>query len=79
MELQIPHSVCTEVSEEGILSGKMSGGGKDITTVVRMERGAYHRSRSVPRPHPYAGRNTAKDVGIQFHGIPEGKEYIDDL
>ena len=73
MELQIPHSICAQISSEGILPGKACSNRKDTAAAMQMERGKDHRSRSMPRPYPPIRRNIAKDFGIRVYGVPQGK------
>ena len=48
--------------------------GKDIETIVRMERSKDNRGRSVSRSCAYVGRDTTENVSIKFHGILEREE-----
>jgi len=44
---------------------------------VQLERDQEHRSGGVPRPHPHADRDTAKDSSSKFHGVAERKKQPD--
>ena len=44
-----------------------------------MEEDKDSRSRSVPGPCAYAGRDTTKGSSVELHGIPKGKEQSNDL
>ncbi len=44
---------------------------------MQLERDQEHRSGDVPRPHPHADGDAAKDSGIEVHGDPERKEPPD--
>ena len=67
-------SICAEIPEESILQRKESSGGKDIETIMRMERSKDNRSRSMPRPCAHVGGNSAENVSIKFYGVPEREE-----
>ena len=43
---------------------------------MRAERGRNHRSRSVSRPYPYAGKHTPQAKRIGVYGIPEGESSL---
>ena len=50
-----------------------------ICSIKALEKGEYHRSRSMPGSYPYAGRNSAEVCGVEFHGILEREKQPDDL
>ena len=47
---------------------------KDTSRIMRLERSAYNRGRSMPRSYPYVSRNTTEDECIKFYGISKRKE-----
>ena len=74
MELQVPHRVCAKVQKENSLQPETGNRREDFEETVRMEGSGDNRGGSLPRPHTYVGGDTAKTLGIKFHGIPERKE-----
>ena len=52
---------------------------ENTEAVMRMEGDRDNRGRSMPGPCAYAGKYTAKDCSIEFHGIPEREEQPNDL
>jgi len=44
-----------------------------------METGRTDRSDSVSRPYTYAGNDTAETQRIEFHGVSERQEQLDDI
>ena len=79
MELQVPHSVCAEISQEGVLRRETPGNRRNLENAVQLEKGKDYRSRSVPGSCTYAFGNPAQGGDIEFHGIPEGEKQSDDL
>ena len=47
--------------------------------LVQMERSRDHRRKSDGGPYPFARVNSAKDKCIEFHGVSEGEECVDDI
>ena len=74
MELQVPHSICPKVSQEGVLWRETARDRRNIEDAVQLEEDKDSRSRGVPGPCAYAGRDTAEGGGVELHGIPKGKE-----
>ena len=79
MELQVPYSICAKVSQKGVLWRETARDRRNIEDTVQLEEDKDSRSRSVPGPRTYAGRDTAEGSDIELHGIPKGKEQSDDL
>ena len=79
MELQVPHSICAEVSKESILRGKAARDRRNIEDIVQLEKDKDSRSRGVPGPRAYAGRDTSEGGGVELHGVSKGEEQSDDL
>ena len=79
MELQVPHSICAEVSKESILRGQAARDRRNIEDIVQLEKDKDSRSRGVPGPCAYAGRDTSEGGSVELHGIPKGKEQSNDL
>lgn len=79
MELEVSHRICAEISKESILWGKAERDRRNTADAVQLEEDQDHRGRGMPGPRAHVGGDTAKGVGIQFHGISEGKEQPDDL
>ena len=52
---------------------------RNTADAVQLEENQDHRGRGVPGSCTYAGGDTAKGFGIQFHGVSEGEEQPDDL
>ena len=50
---------------------------RDIKNTVQLEEGKNHRSGSMSRSYPHAGRDTAEIFGLELHGISEGKKQSD--
>ena len=46
----------------------------ETSRIMRLERSAYNRGRSMPRSYPYVSRNTTEDECIKFYGISKRKE-----
>ena len=79
MELQISYSICAKVQKESILSRKAIGSRENTKNAVRMEESRNHRSRSMPGPCAYVGRDTTKGKCIKFYGIFKRKKQPDDI
>lgn len=47
---------------------------KDTERIMRLERSAYSRSRSVPGQYPYVSRDTTQNERIRIYGISKRKE-----
>ena len=74
MELQIPYSVCTEISKKGVLRREATRDRRNIEDAVQLEKDKDSRSRGVPGPCAHAGGNPPESSGIKLHGISEGQE-----
>lgn len=77
MELQISHSVCTEVQEESVLQRKKMRGRRNTENTLRMEKDKNRGSGSMPRPRAHVDRDTAES--IKFYGILKREKQFDDL
>ena len=53
MELQISHSVCTEVQKKSVLQRKKTGGRRNSKNTVQLEEDKNRRGRSLPVPCAY--------------------------
>lgn len=53
------YSICTEISAQGFLRTEEARNRGDFKNALQLEEGENHRSRSLPRSHPYAGGDTA--------------------
>lgn len=71
MEVQVSHSICTEVSQTGDIWEAQGGCGKNSQRVKRKEGGGNHRSRVLPGLHPHVGSDTASYECSPIHGILE--------
>ncbi len=79
MELQISHSICTEVPKEDILSGKATRDRRNTQEIVRVEAGGNNRGRSMPGSHPYAGKYSPKDQCVRVRRILEREKHPDHI
>ena len=79
MELQISHSLRTEVQEESVLQRKETRGRKNTENTLRMEKDKNRGSRSMSRSCTYAGRNTTESSDIKLYGISQREKQPDDL
>ena len=79
MELQISHSVCSEVQKKSILQRKKTGGRRNSKNTVQLEEDKNRRGRSVPGSCTYVGRDTSKGGDIKLHGISQREKQSDDL
>ena len=79
MELQISHSVCTEVQKKSVLQRKKTGGRRNSKNTVQLEEDKNRRGRSLPGPCAYVGRDTSKGGDIKLHGISQREKQSDDL
>ena len=53
---------------------KRTANGKNTAATMRMERRKDYRGRSMPGSYtPFHG-DTAENVGIELHGLPQGEE-----
>ena len=69
LELQIPYSICAEISSKSFLWTEAARNRGNIKNIVRMEESKHHRGGSVPGSHPYAGRDTSKVFGVELYGV----------
>ena len=72
-------SICAEIPEESILQRKESSGGKDIETIMRMERSKDNRGRGVPGSHTYVGKHPAQNERFVFRRILKRKKCAYDI
>ena len=79
MELQVSHSFCAKISQEGILWREAKGNRRNSADAVQLEKSEDRRSRGVSKSCTYAFENPAQSGDIEFHGILEGKKQLDDL
>ena len=79
MELQVPHSICPKVSQEGVLWRETARDRRNIEDAVQLEEDKDSRSRGVPGPCAYAGKYPAQLKCITVHGVLERKEQFDDI
>ena len=79
MELQIPHSVCTEVQTACDSWKDKERDREDAEDVVREKGDRHTGGGSLPRPHTYVGHDTAQAQCVERNGIPEREEQPDDL
>ena len=79
MELQVTHSVRTEISKEGIFWGEADRNPRDTAAIVPMERGRNNRRRSMPRPYTSAVKYSAENKCKQLHGVSKREKQPDDI
>ena len=52
----------------------------NILSILCKRKGSgNHRSRGVPRSHPYAGKDTTEHECIKFRRILKGEEHLNDI
>ena len=71
------YSICAEISAQSVLWAEAQRDWRDIKNTVQLEEGKNHRSGSMSRSYPHAGRDTAEIFGLELHGISEGKKQSD--
>ena len=79
MELQVPHSICAEISAAGDLPKDKGRHRNDTAKIVRQQRSDNTRSRSMSGSCAYAGEHTATYQCSTVYGISERLEFVDDL
>ena len=79
MEMQISHSVCTEIPKTNHLPRAKSGYRKDTENVMRAKESNDYRSRMLPKPYPHAGRNTPPLKRGVVYGISQKQECVNDI
>ena len=79
VELQVPHSVRTEISQARDIWKDKGRYWTDITKAMQCEESRNNRSQCLFRSHTYACENTAEYKCSAIHGISEREKYIDDL
>ena len=79
MGMQVSHRFCTEIPQTGNLQTNKSRCGADIGNAMQKERNRNHRSRMLPRPYPYAGKDTAEVFRIRNRGIFEREKFAHDI
>lgn len=77
--MQIPYSVCTEISEEGIFWREAEGDRGNIEDIVQLETDKDYRGRNMPGPYTYAAGDTAKGGGIELYGVFEREKQLNDI
>ena len=77
--MQISHSVCAEISQEGVLWRETQRDRRNLTNSVQLEENSDRGSGSVSGPRAHAAGDTAEGRSIEFHGIPERKKQPADL
>ena len=76
MELQIPYSVCTEISKKGVLRREATRDRRNIEDAVQLEKDKDSRSRGVPGPCAHAGGTPPKVAVSSFMGYLKGKSSL---
>ena len=79
VELQISCGVFTKIQEASFLQRKKEDSRRDIKTTVCKEEREYRGGGDMPRPYPYALRNTTEDERVEFHGISEREKQLDEI
>ena len=79
MELQVPYSICAEISAESIFRREAKRNPRNIAKIVRMERGRNHRRGGMPGSHTYVGEYTTQNERFGIYGIFEREELLDDI
>jgi len=79
MELQVPHCICAQIPQKGILWGKETGDRADIEAALQLIRSNFTGSRGVSGSYPHARRDTPEAFGIFLYGLLERKEQYYDL
>ena len=74
MEMSIPCSVCTEISENGDLWPNQKRYWSDTSQTMRAKGYWNNWSRSLPGPYPYADKFFAEVQHFLRYGISQGKE-----
>ena len=77
LELPVPYSVYTEISEESDIQRGAQRLGANSEEAVRDERSDDYRSSNAVRSCAYVGINPAETECVRVYGISEGKEYAD--
>ena len=76
MELQVPYSICAEISQEGVFRRKTPRNKRDIEVAMSMEGSRNSRRGSMSRPYTYAGEYPAQNERFGVHGVFERQECI---
>ena len=79
MELQVPHSVCTEVQTKGVFRRKAPGHQGNIKAVMPMERSRNYRRRSMSGSYTHVGEYPAQNERFGIYGLFERKKCIVDF
>ena len=74
MEMSIPCSVCTEISENGDIWPNQKRYWSDTSQTMRAKGYWNNWSRSLPGPYPYADKFFAEVQHFLRYGISQGKE-----
>ncbi len=74
MELQVPHSICSQIPQKGILWNKETGDRADIEAAMQLVRSNITGNRGMSGSYPHARRDTDEAFGIILYGILERKE-----
>ena len=67
--MQVPHRICTEVSETDHLKATKGGYRKDTERTVRTQGGGDHRGRMLSGPYPHVGSDTATSERSRVYGV----------
>ena len=79
MDVQISHHIYTEVQKEDNLQPVQRKHRANPKGSMQMERSGDHRGEGYGGSYPFAGKHTAEVKCVEFHGLPEGEECVDDL
>ena len=79
MEMSIPCSVCTEISENGDIWPNQKRYWSDTSQTMRAKGYWNNWSRSLPGPYPYADKFFAEVQHFLRYGISQGKEQPHDF
>ena len=74
-----PIVIAPKVSQKDVLWRETARDRRNIKNTVQLEEEKDSRSRGVPRPCAYVGRDTSESGGAQLHGILKREKQPDDL
>ena len=79
MDVQITYRVYAKVPAKGDLQPIQRKHRANHKGSMQMEGSRNYRGEGNGGSYPPAGIHSTKDECLKFHGIPEGKECVDDL